>query len=180
MNKLRVLSQMKSALGVLNKSVSLQQSSVRTAYVYTPDWLPGDRPKDKEEALKAAKKYNMLPEEYKPAPDDGFAQGDYPDIERVHYDNKDPFYPYDYPQFRHNYGEPCPDDFTITNGAFFNADADFEKRIPVWKQLVKITLYLGSFSFVIWFFMLKYRYYFPKFDAPLYKKGVTHYGYHQK
>ncbi|KAI5692860.1 hypothetical protein M8J75_002456 [Diaphorina citri] len=176
MNKLRVLSQVKS----LGKVVSLQQNSVRTAFVYTPDWLPGERPKTEEERRKAAKKYNLLPEEYEVQPDDGFATGDYPHLPHTHYDSRDPFYPWDYPMFRTNYGEPLPNDFAISHyGMGFN-EQPVNQQISVWEQLAYMVGVLGTISLILKYFCWEKRYYHPKFDSPKYQKGVVHYGYHQK
>lgn len=55
--------------------------------------------------MEAAKKYNLLPEDYQPHDDDGFGYGDYPkwDI-GLGAEARDPFYPYDYPESKRNYG----------------------------------------------------------------------------
>ncbi|KAL1449210.1 hypothetical protein WDU94_000427 [Cyamophila willieti] len=182
MNKLRVLSQMRAfkALPLTRKVSPLQVQAVRTAFVYTPDWVPGKRPETEEERIKAAKKYNLLPEEYEPQDDDGFAQGDYPKLPTSHIDDRDPFYPWDYPLLRTNYGETLPDDFIISTYGMFNPNEIVYKKMPWYEQIFKATLLYGGLTFFIWFFMLEYRYYYPKFESPLYKKGVVHYGYEKK
>lgn len=53
----------------------------------------------------AAKKYNLSREEYKPYKDDGSGCGDYPDLPLISNDSKDPFYPYDNPELKRNFGE---------------------------------------------------------------------------
>uniref|UniRef100_A0A8D8TRN1 NADH dehydrogenase [ubiquinone] 1 beta subcomplex subunit 8, mitochondrial n=1 Tax=Cacopsylla melanoneura TaxID=428564 RepID=A0A8D8TRN1_9HEMI len=182
MFKLRVLSHMKAfkAFPLVSNVSPLQVQAVRTAYVYTPDWLPGKRPQTEEEHKKAAKRYNMLPEEYEPQPDDGLATGDYPHLPTSHLDDRDPFYPWDYPLLRTNYGEALPDDFIINTYGIFNPNEMIYKKLPWGEQIIKATLLFSGFAFMIWFFMLEYRYYDPKFNSPLYKKGTVHYGYPDK
>lgn len=48
----------------------------------------------------------MLPEEYKPYADDGMGYGDYPKLPDIAVESKDPFYPYDFPEAKRNFGEP--------------------------------------------------------------------------
>lgn len=38
---------------------------------WNKDWKPGPYPETEEERKAAAKKYGLLPEDYKPYPDDG-------------------------------------------------------------------------------------------------------------
>lgn len=75
-----------------------------------PDWnkdfKPAQFPETEEQRAAAAKKYNVLPEEYKPYPDDGMGYGDYPQLPDVPADIKDPYYPYDMPNLKRNFGEP--------------------------------------------------------------------------
>lgn len=68
--------------------------------------MPGPRPKNEKERLKAAKKYGLHPDEYKPYPDDGMHPfGDYPELPMIGVGLRDPNYPYDYPDERRNFGE---------------------------------------------------------------------------
>ncbi|KAL7856556.1 hypothetical protein SRHO_G00154550 [Serrasalmus rhombeus] len=50
----------------------------RAASGVSKDVLPGPYPKTPEERAAAAKKYNMMLEDYQPYPDDGRGYGDYP------------------------------------------------------------------------------------------------------
>ncbi|CAG2163376.1 unnamed protein product [Oppiella nova] len=43
------------------------------------DWKPGQYPKTQEEREAAAKKYNLIPEDYEPYPE-GSGYGDYPKL----------------------------------------------------------------------------------------------------
>lgn len=70
--------------------------------------MPGEYPKNKEERLKAAKKYNLHPDEYVPYPKEdemGMHRGDYPNLPLIGHAGKDPYYPWDMPADRRNYKE---------------------------------------------------------------------------
>ncbi|KFM64456.1 NADH dehydrogenase [ubiquinone] 1 beta subcomplex subunit 8, mitochondrial, partial [Stegodyphus mimosarum] len=114
-------------------------SSVTT---WNKDWKPGPYPRTKEERIAAAKKYNMLPEDYEPYPEEeGF--GDYPKFEPVHMELRNPFEVYDFHSLKRNYGEPIHPDFDMQLEDKINFQK--EMRIPLWKQY----LYLGSFVTLI-------------------------------
>lgn len=69
--------------------------------------MPGPHPKTKEERDYAARKYNLIPEDYVPLPEEE-AMGDYPYIHRLsHQQQARPYWQvYDEPFTRRNYGEP--------------------------------------------------------------------------
>lgn len=70
---------------------------------WTALWKPEKYQKENHDQI--AKKYNLHPKEYKPTPEEkGF--GDYPELPLVGPAAKDPYYPYDIPTYRKNYGEP--------------------------------------------------------------------------
>jgi len=73
---------------------------------WNKDYKPAPYPKTKAEFDRAAKKYNLLPEEYIPYKDDGLGYGDYPKLPDVGVETRDPYYPYDYPELRRNFNEP--------------------------------------------------------------------------
>jgi NADH dehydrogenase (ubiquinone) 1 beta subcomplex subunit 8 len=90
-----------------------QLINLRRAVVYqiirnhwNKDWKPGPYPKTPEERTAAAKKYNLSPEEYEPYPDDGMGHGDYPKLPDTSIESRDPFYPWDFPEHKRNFGEP--------------------------------------------------------------------------
>ncbi|ESN98031.1 hypothetical protein HELRODRAFT_84818, partial [Helobdella robusta] len=70
------------------------------------DWKPGPYPKTEKERLAAAKKYNLVPQDYKPYPDDGMGYGDYPMLPHKCSEARDPNEIWDIPHVRRNYGEP--------------------------------------------------------------------------
>ncbi|XKL65485.1 hypothetical protein PGB90_008905 [Kerria lacca] len=80
---------------------------VRGAIYLDKDWQPGPYPKTEAERLAAAKKYNLLPEEYEAYDPEKweFSYGDYPLLPNICQDDKDPYYAWDYPAWKYNYGE---------------------------------------------------------------------------
>ncbi|CAK9821433.1 NADH dehydrogenase [ubiquinone] 1 beta subcomplex subunit 8, mitochondrial [Anthophora retusa] len=82
--------------------------------------LVGTCPKTEEERVKAAAKYGLHPDEYKPYPDDHRCQGDYPDLPHISAEAKDPFYPWDYGVTKTNYGEALPLEADLLGGDRFS------------------------------------------------------------
>ncbi|XP_078052847.1 NADH:ubiquinone oxidoreductase subunit ASHI [Augochlora pura] len=64
-------------------------------------WVPGPTPKTEWARRRAAAKYNMHPNEYIPSG----KLGDYPKLPTIGVEAKDPYYPWDFPSLRRNYGE---------------------------------------------------------------------------
>lgn len=73
---------------------------------WNKDYKPAPFPQTEAERLAAAKKYNLLPEEYKPYADNGLGYGDYPQLPNISIENKDEYYPYDFPELKRNFNEP--------------------------------------------------------------------------
>ena len=75
-------------------------------------WKPGKYPETKEEREAAAKKYNLIPEDYEPIGRDS-GLGDYPHIPRLsHQAAARPYWiDYDEPFIRRNYGEPLSESY---------------------------------------------------------------------
>lgn len=100
---------------------------------WNKDFKPGPFPQTEEERRAAAKKYGLLPEDYKTYREDGKysianvlfqmnillksvwfflffffldTYGDYPRLEEKPFEQKDINYPYDHPEFRRNFQEP--------------------------------------------------------------------------
>ncbi|XP_011790928.1 NADH dehydrogenase [ubiquinone] 1 beta subcomplex subunit 8, mitochondrial [Piliocolobus tephrosceles] len=78
----------------------------RTASRMTKDMFPGPYPRTPEERAAAAKKYNMRVEDYEPYPDEGMGYGDYPKLPDRSQHERDPWYSWDQPDLRLNWGEP--------------------------------------------------------------------------
>ncbi|OXB59739.1 hypothetical protein ASZ78_001861 [Callipepla squamata] len=85
----------------------------RAASGLSKDQLPGPYPRTAEERAAAAKKYNMRVEDYQPYPDDGFGYGDYPMLPNKSAHERDPWYQWDQPDLRRNWGEPMHWDFDM-------------------------------------------------------------------
>uniref|UniRef100_A0A1E1WYV0 Putative ubiquinone oxidoreductase ndufb8/ashi subunit n=1 Tax=Amblyomma aureolatum TaxID=187763 RepID=A0A1E1WYV0_9ACAR len=82
-------------------------ASCRPASYWNKDWAPKGRPMTEEERRAAAKKYNMLPEDYQTRDDsEGLTWGDSPKLPTVPAAARDPNEDYDFPTLRRNYGEP--------------------------------------------------------------------------
>lgn len=79
---------------------------IRSASHWNKDWKPGPFPETQAEREAAAKKYGIPVEQYQPYPDDGTGHGDYPKLADVSVERKDPYYPYDFPEMRRNFGDP--------------------------------------------------------------------------
>ncbi|XP_056153481.1 NADH dehydrogenase [ubiquinone] 1 beta subcomplex subunit 8, mitochondrial [Lampris incognitus] len=73
----------------------------------------GPYPKTLEERAAAAKKYNIRVEDYEPYPDDGDGYGDYPKLVDRSQHERDPWYQWDHPDLRRNWGEPMHWDFDM-------------------------------------------------------------------
>lgn len=74
---------------------------------WNKDWKPGPYPTTPEERAAAAKKYNMLPADYEPLPDNHpDSRGDYPNLPDIGATARDLHENYDFPYLRRNYGEP--------------------------------------------------------------------------
>ncbi|XP_065299888.1 NADH dehydrogenase [ubiquinone] 1 beta subcomplex subunit 8, mitochondrial-like [Dermacentor albipictus] len=149
-------------------------ASCRSAH-WNKDWCPKPAPQTEEELRAAAKKYRMLPEDYKVRDQsEGLTWGDYPKIPTVPAGSRDPEEDYDFPYLRRNYGEPI----NIYMDAYTLERLDLQRqRTPMWKQ---IAMFLGT---VIGFWYLSNlfnRPEFPKIGVDLGppqrpNDGVVHY-----
>lgn len=73
---------------------------------WNKDYIPGPLVETQKHQELVAKKYNLLPTDYKPYADDGLGYGDYPHLPDVSVESLNPYYPYDYPESKRNHGEP--------------------------------------------------------------------------
>ncbi|CAN7995050.1 unnamed protein product, partial [Ixodes hexagonus] len=119
-------------------------ATTRTAHYWNKDWKPGPYPKTPEERAAAAKKYGLLPEDYRPFPEnDDSSRGDYPDLPDIGASARDPEESYDFPYLRRNYGEPLH----LYAEVFTQERVDTSRlRIPLWKQAVAfLSVFIGIF-----------------------------------
>ncbi|KAK5649745.1 hypothetical protein RI129_000774 [Pyrocoelia pectoralis] len=94
---------MRSSFNLCTTRNSLMYIAVRNHW--NKDFAPAPFPKTKEERLAAIEKYQVMPSQYKPFPDDGRGWGDYPNLPIQSADSRDPFYPWDCPETKRNYRE---------------------------------------------------------------------------
>ncbi|XP_077406955.1 NADH dehydrogenase [ubiquinone] 1 beta subcomplex subunit 8, mitochondrial [Vanacampus margaritifer] len=93
--------------------ISALLSGSRAASSSSKGDLPAAYPTTPEERAAAAKKYNMIPEDYQPYPDTGEGFGDYPKLPDRSQHERDPWYKWDHPDLRRNWGEPLHYDFDM-------------------------------------------------------------------
>jgi NADH dehydrogenase (ubiquinone) 1 beta subcomplex subunit 8 len=122
---------------------------------WTRDWKPGPPPKTKEEWAAAAKKYNLIPEDYKPYPEtEGL--GDYPHLQVVGQDARDPFEDFDYHYRRRNFAETLHIDYDIYTSD--RHDPNEKTRIPPWKMFMMFIVSQATLVilfFAAWFFDIR-------------------------
>ncbi|GFT27544.1 NADH dehydrogenase 1 beta subcomplex subunit 8, mitochondrial [Nephila pilipes] len=126
-----------------------RNSSITT---WNKDWKPGPYPRTEEQRIAAAKKYNMLPEDYEPYPEEeGF--GDYPMFKPFHMESRNPFEAYDFPELKRNYGEPIHPDYDLCLEDKVNFQRKF--RTTPWKMLLYVviagTLYTSILLYGEWY-----------------------------
>ncbi|KAK0092968.1 hypothetical protein PV326_000210 [Microctonus aethiopoides] len=146
---------------------------IRTKVYTNFDYMPGPRPKTEEEMKKAAKKYGLHPAEYKLYPDDGMHPvGDYPHLPDIGTGLKDPYYPYDYPDERRNYGETIHHEINIMG----------EERCDIgekpWISYRTQTLILLATTIVMFglsYLCEPYPMFRPALKQQMYEPGAAHY-----
>lgn len=142
---------------------------------WNKDWKPGPYPTTPEERAAAAKKYGLLPEEYEPLPDDGIGYGDYPKLPDISFESKDPYYAWDFPEFRRNFGEPLHTHFTIYSADRYDCNIDSKERFS---RSTHIGLFLGTILGIIAiFYFFEDKKIFIPMLAPYDPKEGPHYKY---
>lgn len=149
------------------------QSSIRTV-LNNREWRPFEEiPATKEDRAATAKKYNMLPEDYKSYPVEKNA-GDMPDVAPAgRFFERSPWEDYDYPLERQNWNEPRhPDDHIKYDKTRLGHG---EARQPsIKKELFKLLLLpvifiLGAYG------LRSFQFMNPTFHSPKVEPGVVHY-----
>ncbi|CAG2109967.1 unnamed protein product [Medioppia subpectinata] len=153
--------------------------SNKTAYIavrncgWIRDWKPGPYPKTQEERDAAAKKYNLIPEDYETYPE-GSGYGDYPKLPAVGEDVRDPYEDLDYHFRRRNYGETLNIDYDI-----YTSDRHNPNETLRYTPLQMVATFLGSFLFLYFlaltdtYFDLRNAWQLKPKQYP--KPGVVHY-----
>ncbi|KAL3881561.1 hypothetical protein ACJMK2_027987 [Sinanodonta woodiana] len=120
---------------------------------WNKDWKPGPYPKTPEEKAAAAKKYNLLPQDYEPFPDDGLGKGDYPNLPIVSEEARDPYENWDMPEYRRNYMEPMHHFQNITTEDKWNPNA--KPPFPYPTMILTLVAVVSGF-FVLFYLTEKY------------------------
>jgi hypothetical protein len=171
---------MNHLLGLSRRSVLLTnrlpiQTVVRTV-LNNRDWRPNeDAPVTVEDREATARKYNMLPEDYKSYPPERNA-GDMPDVAPAgRYFERSPWEDYDYPSERQNWNEPHHPEDHIKYDKSRLAHGP-ENQPSITKELLKLLLLpvvviLGIYGLRTIEFMN------PTFQSPKLEPGVVHYSF---
>jgi len=152
---------------------------------WNKDWKAGPYPVTKEQRAAAAKKYGLIEEDYEPFPDKEW--GDYPKIPDVGGSSKDPYYHWDYPDHRFNFGEPRHMDWECYLEDRFEPQS-FQKGY--WPKgwtygKMRVILFSWFFGFMAFCFLTSNIVYnlgcLPKqFPADVSQKGLRHYTFDLK
>jgi len=126
---------------------AIQTSDNRFAHHYLDrDFQPGPYPKTKEEREAAAKKYNLLPEEYEAYDPEIYDQGfgDYPKLPNITYNMKDPYYAWQYMPNYADYNHPIH--IFSRNMGFERINlGDYDENIPLLDTFI---MWVGLISWV--------------------------------
>ncbi|KAJ1520777.1 hypothetical protein ONE63_003871 [Megalurothrips usitatus] len=153
---------------------ALLYNSSRSAARRQEDYIPGPYPKTEKERLEAAKKYGLLPHEYKPIPDDGLGKGDYPDLPHIGADSKDPYYPWDYPEFRRNFNEPWHTNADIYGEDRLDPAKDW--RVPKTTMIAMLVGMVGG-AFLLAYLLEPYPVHRPVCRKQMPFQGKNHYSF---
>jgi len=91
-------------------------------------WMPGPYPKTEAERTAAALKYGMIPEDYKPFPDEGEGAGDYPDMGRCSGPDRPGNMWWDDEDLKVNVGQPIHHGMYLTKDGIGYDDTNTEDR----------------------------------------------------
>ncbi|XP_055309412.1 NADH dehydrogenase [ubiquinone] 1 beta subcomplex subunit 8, mitochondrial [Sitodiplosis mosellana] len=131
----------------INKNPAAVYTLVRNAGGWNKDFKPAPYPETEEERRAAAKKYGLLPEEYKPYPPD-LPYGDYPHLEDKPIEQKDVYYPYDHPEYRRNFQEPVHAEIDFYDET--RAGLPGPLRVPIWEMWLWFLGCIGGTLALYW------------------------------
>ncbi|XP_067637902.1 NADH dehydrogenase [ubiquinone] 1 beta subcomplex subunit 8, mitochondrial [Eurosta solidaginis] len=157
---------------------SLLQQAARNMAAWNKDYKPGPFPKSKKECIEAAKKYHLLPEEYKPYADDGLGYGDYPRLDiGLGIEAKDPYYPYDFPEHKRNLHEPLHADIDL-----YGEDRYSQPEKPRFTNAQYWLSFLGVMTgcFLLYFWLEDYKMYRPVAVKQYPGDGRKHYTFERE
>lgn len=171
---------MNHLIGLSKRSVLLTnrlpiQTSIRTV-LNNREWRPFEEaPVTPEDREATARKYNILPEDYKSYPVEKNA-GDMPVVAPAgRYFERTPWEDYDYPMDRQNWNEPRhPDDHIKFDKV--RLGHGIEKQPVITKELLKLLL-LPIGVILAAYGLRSFQFMNPTFYAPKVEPGVVHYSF---
>ncbi|EDV92083.1 NADH dehydrogenase [ubiquinone] 1 beta subcomplex subunit 8, mitochondrial [Drosophila grimshawi] len=162
-------------LSASNPALSLQIA--RNLAGWNKDYKPAPYPRTEKEREAAAKKYYLLPEEYKPYADNGLGFGDYPHVGGgLGLENKDSYYPYDYPEHKRNLHEPISADIDL-----YSEDRFSQPDQPRYSTSYYFLCFLGVMSgcLAVYYWLEDKKMYRPVAVKQLPADGKKHYTFDQ-
>ncbi|XP_008312765.1 NADH dehydrogenase [ubiquinone] 1 beta subcomplex subunit 8, mitochondrial [Cynoglossus semilaevis] len=137
--------------------VSLSLSGCRAGSSMGKDTLPGPYVKTPEERAAAAAKYNMTIHDYKPYDDNGDGTGDYPHLPDRSQHERDPWYTWDHPDLRRNWGEPMHWNFDM----YIRTRVDTSPTVLPWRKMNKQLWGFLGFMLVLFILGENFKSYTP-------------------
>ena len=133
-------------------------TSVRSA---STDWMHtvGPWPRTKEERERAAKKYNLIPEDYEPY-GELEALGDYPKLPEVGAVNRDPYEDFDDICELRNHGEPMHHDYELYLWERIDPLEDMKPDHMPWWKLFPLFFAITGFFPALFYLCEKYKLHF--------------------
>lgn len=128
---------------------SLGTSSQRLASHDDPLFHVGPWPRTKEERERAARKYNLIPEDYEPF-DEMEARGDYPNLPAVGQYNRDNYEDFDDIEDRRNHGEPLHLDWDLYQYHRIDPFDHLRPDVKWWKKIGVFLFCGGICPFLLW------------------------------
>lgn len=115
----------------------------------------GPYPKTEAERIRAAKKYNLIPEDYQPYPEEeGF--GDYPNLKPIGQYYRDRYCDYDDPMEYRHYGEVYHRDYDLLVWERDNTGDNDKVQVNPWARLAYFLGLIALLPTSFWLFE-KYR-----------------------
>ncbi|XP_017073899.1 NADH dehydrogenase [ubiquinone] 1 beta subcomplex subunit 8, mitochondrial [Drosophila eugracilis] len=152
---------------------AVTRQALRSMAGWNKDFKPGPYPQTEKERLAAAKKYYLLPEEYRPYADDGLGHGDYPKVGGgLGVEAKDTYYPWDYPEHKRNLHEPISADHDL-----YSEDRWSQAEQPRYKNSYYFVCFLGVMSgcLALYYWLEDKKMYRPVAAKQYPGDGVKHY-----
>jgi len=143
---------------------------------WNKDWKPGPYPETEAQRRAAAKKYGMIYDDYEPydpVEDDPIMFGDYPKLPIIPADQRDPYYPWDYPELKLDYGEPIH----IFYDAYTHDKLSLQKEPITEQQQIRHFFIFCATFFGIIYLSWNYQKFQPIMPKQFPKDDVVHYSF---